>query len=633
MKGIFKRTAMLAKVIASAAAAAALSAVMGVQALAVDVEERTKEDILEMYNQLPYSLTAADTYAQTPSYTYPYSAGALSDSSLANGLNALNFMRYIAGLPADVKLSSDYVSMAQHACLVNAANGSMSHAPSQPANMSDDMYALGYEGASSSNLGWGYTNLAQNIVCGYMSDASDSNINRVGHRRWILYPNMQYTGFGHVGTHTAMYAFDGFTYGDNFTGDYVCWPAKNMPMEVYEPGIRSGRYPFSVNLGSSYQSPSLSDITVTVKSEKQNKTWTLTSANSSDYDCYLTVNNAGYGMSKCIIFNVGTFTEGDTVSVNISGLKTSGGESTSISYSVDFFSLNNMPVPAPQITSAKAGNGQVALNWTNVSCAEKYGIYTYVGGKYTCVGSRAAGTNGMYVKNLTNGTKYGFLVRAYAYGKWSDLSDSKIVYATPVEAKPKITAVTPYDGKVGINWTAVSGASKYAVYINSGSGWKCAGTRTELGMYVKNLTNGVRYGFAVKAYVNGAWTSVTSSDIVYAIPAAKPKITAITPYDGKVGINWTAVSGASKYAVYINSGSGWKCAGTRTELGMYVKNLTNGVRYGFAVKAYVNGAWTSVTSSDIVYATPAANAAQELIFFEGFFTDGITAIDGVNALS
>ena len=39
---------------------------------------------------------------------------------------------------------------------------------------------------------------------------------------------------------------------------------------------------------------------------------------------------------------------------------------------------------------------------------------------------------------------------------------------------------------------------------------------------------------------------------------------------------------------------------------MYVTGLTNGVKYGFAVKAYVNGAWTNITSADIVYATPTA---------------------------
>ena len=126
-------------------------------------------------------------------------------------------------------------------------------------------------------------------------------------------------------------------------------------------------------------------------------------------------------------------------------------------------------------------------------------------------------------------------------------------------------------------------------------------------MYVRNLANGTKYGFAVKAYINGTWSSVSSSDIVYATPvsaAAKPVITKAQGQNGRVALNWTAVNGATNYAVYTYLNGKWSVAGYRTATGMYVRNLTNGTTYGFAVKAYVNGAWTSVSSSDIVYATP-----------------------------
>lgn len=57
-------------------------------------------------------------------------------------------------------------------------------------------------------------------------------------------------------------------------------------------------------------------------------------------------------------------------------------------------------------------------------------------------------------------------------------------------------------------------------------------------------------------------------------------------------------------------------------LGKYVRGLTNGTKYGFAVKAYVNCAWTGVTSSDIVYATPTAAKSS----FIDVFTDDIEFI-------
>ena len=51
---------------------------------------------------------------------------------------------------------------------------------------------------------------------------------------------------------------------------------------------------------------------------------------------------------------------------------------------------------------------------------------------------------------------------------------------------------------------------------------------------------------------------------------------------------------------------------------MYVRNLSNYVMYGFAVKAYVNGSWTSVSSSDIVYAAPTAAKGE---YIENGFND------------
>ena len=250
----------------------------------------------------------------------------------------------------------------------------------------------------------------------------------------------------------------------------------------------------------------------------------------------------------------------------------------------------------------------MAINWSTVEGAANYAVYYYTNGKWILAGTRT--TNGMYVRNLTNGTKYGFAVKAYINGSWTAITSSDIVYATPVgTVKPVIIKAEGQNGQVALNWTAVSGATNYAVYYTVGGKWYNAGTRTATGMYVRNLTNGTTYGFAVKAYVNGAWTSISSSDIVYATPvgtSAKPVITKAQGQNGRVALNWTAVNGATNYAVYTYLNGKWSVAGYRTATGMYVTGLTNGTKYGFAVKAYVNGAWTNITSADIVYATPTA---------------------------
>ena len=200
--------------------------------------------------------------------------------------------------------------------------------------------------------------------------------------------------------------------------------------------------------------------------------------------------------------------------------------------------------------------------------------------------------------------------------KKGSLSVSDTLTSTAPRLTPSITSITAGSGKVDLSWSSVSGAANYAVYYTANGKWYNAGTTTALKMTVSGLTGGTRYGFAVKAYLNGTWTSVSSSDIVYATPTAaveKPKITKAEGQDGQVALNWTAVSGATNYAVYTYLNGTWSVAGYRTATGMYVRNLANGTKYGFAVKAYVNGTWSSVSSSDIVYATPVGNSAKPVI--------------------
>ena len=294
------------------------------------------------------------------------------------------------------------------------------------------------------------------------------------------------------------------------------------------------------------------------------------------------------------------------------------------SLSVSDTLTSTAPRLTPSITSITAGSGKVDLSWSSVSGAANYAVYYTANGKWYNAGTTTALK--MTVSGLTGGTRYGFAVKAYLNGTWTSVSSSDIVYATPTAAaaKPKITKAEGQNGQVALNWTAVSGATNYAVYYTVGGKWYNAGTRTTNGMYVRNLRNGTRYGFAVKAYVNGSWSGVTSADIVYATPSAsgtttaKPRITKVVPQNGQVALNWTNVSGATQYAVYYTVNGRWTLAGKRTTNGMYVRNLSNYVMYGFAVKAYVNGSWTSVSSSDIVYAAPTAAKGE---YIENGFND------------
>ncbi len=173
-----------------------------------------------------------------------------------------------------------------------------------------------------------------------------------------------------------------------------------------------------------------------------------------------------------------------------------------------------------EITACVAQNGQIALNWAEVEGAQKYAIYMWTKGSgIKCVGARDAGVTGAYVKGLTNGTKYGFLVRTFNGEKWSAYEAADWAYAIPCDpAKPTISAcVATAADKVALNWTPVKGAEKYAIYTYVDGKYKCVGGRAAdvNGMFVRNLESGKKYGFLVRAYVDGKWTTYSEADIAY----------------------------------------------------------------------------------------------------------------------
>ncbi len=173
-----------------------------------------------------------------------------------------------------------------------------------------------------------------------------------------------------------------------------------------------------------------------------------------------------------------------------------------------------------EITLCEAMDSQVALNWSEVEGAQKYAIYMWSkNGGVNCVGTRNSGVTGAYINGLTNGTKYGFLVRTYNGERWSDYEASDWVYAVPFSIpKPSITKCIGQTGRAALNWSAVDGAEQYAIYTYINGVYTCVGGRAAgvTGMYVRNLESGKRYGFLVRAKVNGQWSSYTTADIAYA---------------------------------------------------------------------------------------------------------------------
>ena len=313
--------------------------------------------IIARYEAYPWNLTTENTYSDKPSTKSPYKAGHLTGKSLENALNLLNFIRYVAGIPADVTLDEEYIKKNQAGSLINCINGQLSHTPDKPEGFTTDeeteLYELGKSGCSSSNIASGYGNIARSLLDGWMYDGDSSNIDRMGHRRWVLNPAMTKTGFGAVGAYSSMYAFD--RSGSSVT-DFVAWPAQTMPIEL----MNGSGTPWTVSLGSDYKEVDLDKVSVTLRDVSGNKTWTFSKLNANGY---FKVNTDYYGMPNCIIFrpNGVSYNKTSRFQVTIKGLTDQDGEETSLSYYVNLFSLSDKPEEPEEVTEVTLNKQKLHL--------------------------------------------------------------------------------------------------------------------------------------------------------------------------------------------------------------------------------------------------------------------------------
>jgi len=273
---------------------------------------------------------AQSIYTAEPNIQPPYNIGRINRDFLNDGLNYVNFVRYMAGLPP-VALSDTLNHTAQHGAFVLLATGVLTHNPSNTANLPDDLFSLGRTACASSNLGRGHRSLYDfNRSC--MDDSDSRNISGVGHRRWLLSPVMGQIGMGYAGTWSAAYVFDNSA---NFTDwDTINWP----PAGLFPRREFAAHIAWSVSLGNNYRAGA--DTEVKIVRQGDGKTWTLSDSSAKTGRNYFNISGASYGRNgPCIIFrpNIDGYKIGEAYAVTITGLTGSDGEPRTLQYTVRFF--------------------------------------------------------------------------------------------------------------------------------------------------------------------------------------------------------------------------------------------------------------------------------------------------------
>lgn len=195
--------------------------------MAVDTSDResVRGFFNRIYNEPPVPLGWTGNHARGE-------PGATSADFKRSTVQRMNWYRAMAGLPAAVRLSEANSAKAQHAALIMSVAGALSHYP--PADWRFRT-PEGLEAARSSNLA--LVGNGPDAIDQYIQDYGASNA-PVGHRRWILHPNMRTTGTGDVPAgvmegRQLVGANALWVHDVDFAGprapvrdDFVAWPAK-----------------------------------------------------------------------------------------------------------------------------------------------------------------------------------------------------------------------------------------------------------------------------------------------------------------------------------------------------------------------------------------------------------------------
>mgnify|MGYP000843782433 FL=1 len=239
-------------------------------------------------------------------------------------------------------------------------------------------------------------------------------------------------------------------------------------------------------------------------------------------------------------------------------------------------------------------------HWHECDCGERTDVSAH-----TPDGGRTAQSGGIYTGTLTytctvcgsvTGTER---IKDNKTYNIPDYTFAPLYIETGITYEKLHIDVKTDESTVTLSWNSIGGAKGYKVYVYDSDDALIIVKKTdETTITFKKLTNGETYRFVVKYTLSGRSYLSNYSDEAKVTIMYKPFVKVSAGF-GSVKLSWEAVEGAEKYAVYkINDGRAVKLTET-TKLSVRISTSEEGI---YGVKAYVNGKWTTLTTSDLVKA-------------------------------
>ena len=242
-------------------------------------------------------------FAEEPSPAAPYAAGVLSPELMDAAFSRINFIRALAGLNP-VQPDTNLNDLAQHGAALMAALKTITHAPEKPVDMDEAFFEKGAKAAANGNLAffnWLSPGLAWESIDLFALDDTPGNLAYLGHRRWLLSPNMGRAGFGLAADsegrcYASLYVTDASAPADY---DMIRWPSAGaFPAEL----MRS-ETPWSISLNTAKYDLSKSEPRVTLEEVNSGAAWQFDGpCGAPEEGAYFLIETSGFGDGPALIF-------------------------------------------------------------------------------------------------------------------------------------------------------------------------------------------------------------------------------------------------------------------------------------------------------------------------------------------
>jgi hypothetical protein len=268
-----------------------------------------------------------------------------------------------------------------------------------------------------------------------------------------------------------------------------------------------------------------------------------------------------------------TLTESGTYYYRI--IATNGSHNTSLSNEVSVvvqiqITMEDQEVVLSNILPNPSTNGNITLDWNDITGATKYYVYRHTSSFSNVIGLTPISepVSSAYLDTITaNGTYYYRIIATNGTHNTSLSNEKSVVVQIPPPIEGETVIISDIlpnpsmNGKITMDWNDIEGATKYYVYRHTTSFSDVSGltpiAEVTISFYKDTITTNGTYYYRVIA-TNGPLNSSVSNEVSVTVQIEQSSfeyneifLIAYTTNGKNVILKWSEVLGATKYYIFM----------------------------------------------------------------------------------